>query len=249
MTTPTPDRTGLRTEILVVLGVSLGASALRSVLSFVDKVTTPVALSQQTTRINRSITPDRPWLDLAYQLAGVLITVMPALLALYLMRQRRPGLTILPPQPRTDLAWAAALAAAIGIPGIALYIGARELGINTTVSAASLPDQWWAVPVLILAATANGVLEEIVVVGYLVTRLRDIGWRIPAAVAASALLRGTYHLYQGVGAFVGNAVMGLVFALFFLVKRRLWPLVIAHALLDIVAYLGYTYLADKISWL
>ena len=31
-------------------------------------------------------------------------------------------------------------------------------------------------------------------------------------VVASALLRGSYHLYQGWGGFVGNAIMGLVFA-------------------------------------
>lgn len=245
-----PRRPGLGIEIIAVLGVSLGASAIRSILSFVEKATRPdQPLSQQTTAINRSVTPDRLWLDLAYQLAGVLITVMPAVLALYLLAQRRPGLVIEPARPKLDLGWAVALAAAIGIPGLALYVGARELGINTNISAASLPDTWWAVPVLILAATANGVLEEVVVVGYLVTRLRDLGWAAWAAVAASAALRGLYHLYQGVGGLIGNAVMGLVFALFFLLKRRLWPLVIAHALLDIVAYLGYTYLADELSWL
>jgi len=248
-TFPGNVRGGLGVEIIAVLGVSLGASAIRSILSFVEKATRPVALSQQTTAINRSVVPDRPWLDLLYQLASVLITVMPAVLALYLMNQRRPRFDILPPRPRVDLAWAVALAAAIGIPGLALYVGARELGVNTTISAASLPDTWWAIPVLVLAATANGLLEEVVVVGYLVTRLRDLGWATWAAVGASALLRGTYHLYQGLGGFVGNAVMGLVFALFFLIKRRLWPLVIAHALLDIVAYVGYTYLAGRISWL
>jgi membrane protease YdiL (CAAX protease family) len=109
---------------------------------------------------------------------------------------------------------------------------------------------WWAVPVLILAAMQNAILEEVIVVGYLMTRLRELNWRIGAIVAASAVLRGSYHLYQGFGAFVGNAVMGVVFALFFLRKGRVMPLIVAHTLLDIAAFVGYTLLPkDWLSWL
>ena len=92
---------------------------------------------------------------------------------------------------------------------------ARELGLNANVVPAALPPYWWAVPVLVLAAGQNAVLEEVVVVGYLHTRLRQLGHRLVTVVLASAVLRGTYHLYQGVGAFVGNVVMGVVFSLFF----------------------------------
>src|SRR4029077_7075267 len=101
---------------------------------------------------------------------------------------------------------------------------------------------WWSAPVLILLAIGNAVLEEIVVVGYLVVRLREIGLATPVVVAASAVLRGSYHLYQGFGGFVGNAAMGVVFALFFLRFKRIVPLIIAHSLLDIVAFVGYTVL-------
>ena len=117
------------------------------------------------------------------------------------------------------------------------------------MAAANLPDVWWAVPVLILAAAANGVLEEVVVVGYLLTRLRELGWRTWHAIAASALLRGSYHLYQGFGAFVGNAIMGVVFALFFLRTRRVLPLVIAHTLLDVAAFVGYSALRGRVGFL
>jgi membrane protease YdiL (CAAX protease family) len=93
------------------------------------------------------------------------------------------------------------------------------------------------------------VLEEIIVVGYLLTRLRDMRWPLGAAVAASALLRGAYHLYQGFGAFVGNAIRGVLFALFFLRTRRTLPLIVAHTLLDVVAFVGYTLLRDRVGWL
>jgi membrane protease YdiL (CAAX protease family) len=86
-----------------------------------------------------------------------------------------------------------------------------------------------------------------VVVGYLMTRLRDLGWRTWHIVAASALLRGTYHLYQGWGAFIGNAIMGVIFALFFVKTKRVLPLIIAHTLLDVGAFVGYTYLRGPLG--
>lgn len=247
-----PRRSVLRNEVLLVLGVSLGYSAVRALVVLIDRLTYVVPLAQQTTALNRSAAPGRPWLDLAYQLVHVAFLAVPALLAVHLLNRDRDGFGTLGldrRRPWFDLGTGAGLAAAIGIPGLGLYLVARELGINTTVSTANLPSVWWAVPVLILAAIANGVLEEVVVVGYLITRLHDLGWRTWHTVAASALLRGTYHLYQGFGAFIGNAIMGLVFALFFLRTRRVVPLVIAHALLDIVAYVGYVMLKDRLGFL
>ena len=86
----------------------------------------------------------------------------------------------------------------------------------------------------------NATLEEVVVVGYLITRLRQLGRSAPWAIGlASAVLRGSYHLYQGFGAFVGNAVMGVVFGWFFLRTRRVMPLIVAHTILDTVSFVGY----------
>ncbi len=233
-----------RHEILLVLGVSLGASAILAVLDLIDELTQRVRLNQQTVQINPSITPDRPYLDLAFQLYHVFVLVVPALLAIHLINRdggpasQTLGLNLR--RPGFDLGTGAGLAAVIGFPGIGLYLLARHLGINTTVAAAGLPSVWWAIPVLILAAAANALLEEVVVVGYLVTRLRQLDWRIWQVVLASALLRGSYHLYQGFGGFIGNAIMGVVFAYFFLITRRVLPLVVAHTLLDVGAFVGYT---------
>jgi membrane protease YdiL (CAAX protease family) len=70
-------------------------------------------------------------------------------------------------------------------------------------------------------------------------RLRELRWRPPAILATSALVRGSYHLYQGIGPFVGNVVMGLVFAEYYRRRRRTMPLVVAHTVLDVVAFVGY----------
>jgi len=247
------SRKSLRNEILLVLGVSMGASAIYAAVSLTAKLTAGKPLASQAAALNVSRAPGRPWLDLTYQLLGIFFAVVPVLLAVHLLNRdhgdARPLLGLDGRRPAFDLGTGAALAAVIGIPGLGLYFGARELGLNATVIPASLPELWWAVPVLVLAAVENAILEEIVVVGYLLTRLGELGWRVGAAVATSALLRGAYHLYQGFGGFVGNMIMGVIFALFFLRTRRVLPLIIAHTLLDVVAFVGYTLLHDRISWL
>ena len=68
-------------------------------------------------------------------------------------------------------------------------------------------------------------------------------------IAVSALVRGTYHLYQGFGGFVGNVIMGAIFGLIYLRWKRVGPLVVAHTLLDIAAFVGYALLAPHVDWL
>jgi len=246
-------RAALRAEVWLVLGVSLGASAVYAAVSLAAKLTAGRPLAEQTATMNTSQAPGRPWLDLTYQLLGILFAVVPALLAVHLLG-RDPGgarriLGLDLRRPAFDLASGAGLAALIGIPGLGLYVLAKAADLNTTVVAAALPPVWWAVPVLVLAAVQNAVLEEVVVVGYLMTRLREISMRTGMVVATSALLRGSYHLYQGFGAFVGNVIMGVVFALIFLRTRRVLPLIVAHTILDIVSFVGYALLHDRLGFL
>ncbi|HET7399780.1 MAG TPA: CPBP family intramembrane glutamic endopeptidase [Intrasporangium sp.] len=248
------ERRGLRTETLLVLGVSLGASAVRSVLQIVERLTRPVPLAQQTAAMNTAVTPDRPWLDLAYQLVGIALALVPVLLALFLLaRVAPPAMGISPRrflgldgrEPVRDATRGLGLAALIGIPGLLLYVAAKALGVNTSVSAANLADVWWAVPVLVLAAAENAVLEEVVMVGYLFTRWRQVGWSWPVVIGVSAAIRGTYHLYQGFGGFAGNVAMGVLLGLVFVRTRRVLPLVVCHTLLDVVAFVGYTLLRAR----
>ncbi|MEU8295689.1 CPBP family intramembrane glutamic endopeptidase [Micromonospora sp. NPDC048909] len=239
----------LGTETLLVLGLSLGQSAVYAVVSIIAKLTAEGGLSKQTAALNTSASA-RPWLDLTYQLLGIVFALLPVLLAVHLL-SRDPGdpvrtLGLDVGRPGSDLACGAGLAALIGLPGLALFWAAAQLGVNATLVPAALPEVWWAVPVLVLAAVQNAVLEEVIVVGYLVTRLRQLHWRLGAVIATSALLRGSYHLYQGFGAFLGNAVMGVVFSLFYLRTRRVMPLIVAHTLLDVVAFVGYSLLPQ--SW-
>jgi membrane protease YdiL (CAAX protease family) len=269
---------GLKAEVLVVLGLSLGQSAIYALLRLVDRLTETVSLGEQTVAMNTSDNA-KPWLDLIYQLVGVALALIPVALALYLLAARpgfqeaadvdaglpadssnehgghasgpwrtaARGLGLDLTRPGRDLAWGAALTAAIGLPGIGVYLIGRQLGITASISTANLGQHWWTIPVLILLACQNGLLEEVVAVGYLSRRLDQAGWRLPAILAASALLRASYHLYQGFGSFVGNAAMGVVFAWYFWRTRRVMPLVVAHSLMDVVAFIGPTLLDP--AWL
>lgn len=246
-----PRRRTYLAEAALLLGLSLGQSAIYSVLSLLEKLTRPQPLNQQTTTINSSVTPDRPWLDLAYQLAAVGFGLVPALLALHLLRRTgdRDAIGFDLKRPGRDLAWGFGLCAGIGIPGLALYLVARAIGLNTNVQPANLAQNWWTVPVLCLLAVMNGVTEEVVMLGYLYDRLSRAGWSMVVVVIASALVRGTYHLYQGFGGFVGNIAMGLVFGLLYLRFKRVMPLVVAHTIIDLFAFVGYSLLAPYLPWL
>ena len=53
----------------------------------------------------------------------------------------------------------------------------------------------------------------------------------------SSGLFGAYHIYQGLWAGILVTLFGFIFALTFLRIGRLWPLVVGHFLLDILAFL------------
>ncbi|MCW5253731.1 MULTISPECIES: CPBP family intramembrane glutamic endopeptidase [unclassified Streptomyces] len=242
----------LRDETVLVLALSLGASGVSALISFIGSVTRPGGLKDQAATLNASAAPGRPWLDLAWQLFGITTALVPvALVAHFLLRERQSLRTLGfdRTRPRTDLGRGALVAAAIGSTGIAFYLAARGLGFNLTVVPEALPSVWWKYPVLILSAVQNSVLEEVIVVGYLLRRLDQLGWSPRASMAGSAVLRGSYHLYQGIGGFIGNVVMGVVFVYLYRRWGRVGPLVVAHSLLDIGAFVGYGLLAGKVGWL
>lgn len=235
-------RRRLTAEIWIVLGLSLGQSAVYAVVNIAARLTAGTPLASQSATLNASRSP-RPYLDLTYQLLSIGFALVPVALALYLLSAngrsaaRRIGLD--GSRPARDLGVGFGLAALIGLPGLALYVVGRAVGITVEVQAAALSAAWWTVPVLILSALQNALLEEVIVVGYLMERLRELRWRTPAILVTSAVLRGSYHLYQGIGPFLGNVVMGLVFAEYYRRKRRTMPLVVAHTVLDVVAFVGY----------
>jgi membrane protease YdiL (CAAX protease family) len=86
---------------------------------------------------------------------------------------------------------------------------------------------------IILVSIVNPVFEEFLWLGYGVTRLAPrLGLR--AAAALSVGLRAIVHLYQGPWAVLGVLPVGVAFTWYFGRTRRLWPVVVAHALFDAI---------------
>ncbi|MEU4192076.1 CPBP family intramembrane glutamic endopeptidase [Kribbella sp. NPDC026611] len=242
----------LTREVWLVLALSLGASGVAAVISFLGVLASAKPLSGQTAVIVGSRAPGRPWLDLTWQVFAVVTALVPVALVGHLMARGGESLRTIGFDLRDrvrDLGRGTAIAAIIGGAGLLLYLGAHAAGVNLTVDPSQLPDYWWRIPILIAVSAENAILEEVIVLGYLNHRLDQLGWSVSRATVTSALVRGSYHLYQGLGGFVGNVIMGVIFTYLYRRWGRIMPLVVAHTLIDTVALIGATYLLGKVSWL
>ncbi|UXA13340.1 CPBP family intramembrane metalloprotease [Mycobacterium sp. SMC-8] len=247
---PTDEqRRALRVEIGVVLAVTFALSGYTALLRLIESVL--LGLSDQIVALNPIRSPF-DLIDLGLNLAVLFQLLAWGALAVYLLWRGGDGparIGLAPIRWRADVLGGVGLALLIGVPGLALYQIARLLGLNASVEPAELNDTWWRIPLLLLLSFGNGWAEEVVVVGFLLTRLRQLQVNPWTALLASSVLRGIYHLYQGFGAGLGNIAMGLVFGYVYQRTGRLWPLIIAHTLIDAVAFVGYSLLYDQISWL
>lgn len=246
-----PSARLIRWEIFAVFAVSLGAAAVNAILDLIRSLLATTPLSKQHVALVASAAANS-WLDLAIQLVSIAEVLAPVVLVLYLMARsgESPSLIGLDAsQPGRDAARGAVLAAVIGGTGLGLYLAAYRLGFNVNVVPEALPAVWWRIPILLLNAVQNGVLEEILMIGYLFRRLEQLGWQPAGIITVSAFIRGCYHLYQGFGGFLGNAAMGVIFGLLYRRWGRVTPLIIAHTLIDAGAFIGYVALHGKVSWL
>ena len=226
---PATART-LAVELVIVLSLSLLPSAVDSLISL---LTAPLAGVSAFVYAN---------VQFIEQLTGILFALAPIGLVLYLARRNGEGL-----QPfglgtgtlAQDVPLGLLGAVAVCVVGAVVYLAAVSLKINRFVVPVPPLGHWWTIPILVLGAIQAGALEEIVVAAYLIRRLRQLRWSGPAAVLASATLRGSYHLYQGWGGFAGNFLLGVAFGTYFVRRGRAWPLIVAHATVDIVSGLAY----------
>jgi membrane protease YdiL (CAAX protease family) len=245
-----PSTTLLRVEVILVVTLAVGLSAARSVLNFIASATAG-ALSTQAAVLNGSYTP-RQWLDLSLHAVWLVGLILPVCFAIYLLV--RSGETVADigiddTRPRRDALNGALIAAVIGGTGLLLYLGAYAAGASLTVVPSTLPDVWWRIPFLLLSALGNALLEEVVLLGFLMRRGDQLGWSPRRSLLTSAGLRAAYHLYQGLGGLIGNFVMGLIFGRLYQRTGRLIPLIVAHFLIDAVAFVGYVLLAGHVDWL
>lgn len=93
------------------------------------------------------------------------------------------------------------------------------------------------VALMIALCIFNPIFEETLVVGYVMEALRD---RHPPllAINLSVSIRLLYHLYQGPIGVITVIPAGLLFAFAYYRLNRLWPLVLAHGLMDLLGIMN-----------
>ena len=119
-------------EILLVLGLSLGRSGVYAIVNLLADLTSGVPLAEQTATLNASQSA-RPGLDLTLQLLRIGFALVIVGLVAYLLRRSGESLGTLgvdAQQPGKDTRRGAALAALVGLTGLAWYLIAYRAGIT-----------------------------------------------------------------------------------------------------------------------
>lgn len=102
----------------------------------------------------------------------------------------------------------------------------------TTQSSGPIPVPAPYAWVAVLRSVEAGLVEEFVVLAFVITRLRQIGVHPLAVIWISALLRASYHLEYGAAA-AGPLLFGVGFGIVYMITRRLAPAIAVHAGYDI----------------
>ena len=240
----------LRVEIALVLAASLGTSAIYSILKLIEQSLSTSGLGGSTSNLNPTQAP-LEFFDFSYQLIGICYSLAIPAIALYLLRRDNKDafgqIGIWPMSLAIDSLRGLALAAAIGIPGIALYSSARAVGAAAKIVPAELSGYWWLIPMLLLSALRAALQEEVIMVAYLYKRCEQLGLSFRATQLLSAGIRGLYHAYQGFAGIVGNFAMGLAFGWSYRRWGRVVPLIIAHFILDAASFVGYALIAKQLA--
>jgi uncharacterized protein len=136
---------------------------------------------------------------------------------------------------RGTLAGVVLMAMAYGMALSAEYIAQIIFDYDLEAAAARAPkaDPDLSMQLVFLVSVVNGIFEELFVAGYIITSLaaRRGMWM---AINVSVVVRLLYHLYQGPIGIMTVVPMGLLFGYVYTRTRQLWPLMVAHVILDVV---------------
>jgi uncharacterized protein len=110
--------------------------------------------------------------------------------------------------------------------------------VSPQVVAAALAVQITGQPALwivILVAAINPIAEEFLYLGFIARALE--GTSVQLALAGCTAVRVGVHLYQGPLAIIAILPFGLVFGAYYLRTHRIWPVIVAHSVMDAMGLL------------
>ena len=96
-----------------------------------------------------------------------------------------------------------------------------------------LEANWISISLIIII---NSIFEEFILIGYLFKRLEK--YHPVIVIGLSILIRQSYHTYQGWMSLILILPTGLVFGYYYYKYKKLWPVIIAHGLSNLIAFLG-----------
>jgi membrane protease YdiL (CAAX protease family) len=106
-------------------------------------------------------------------------------------------------------------------------------GLFVSVTLNHIPKYYLIWGIATSAVTA--VTEEVLVNGYLLTRLGQLGWTPRAALILSLILRTSYHVYYGLG-FIFTVPFGYFVTRSFQKNNKLMRPIMAHFLYDAILF-------------
>jgi membrane protease YdiL (CAAX protease family) len=124
------------------------------------------------------------------------------------------------------------LVGAFALTGVlALALSPFESHLKVTESNSHVPAYFLVYAVLLSATTA--INEEVIVNGYFLTRLSQMGWTRWSAFALSFAVRESYHVYYGI-AFLMTMPFGYVLTRSFQKRGRLGRAILTHFTYDTI---------------
>lgn len=166
--------------------------------------------------------------------------VIVATLLPYLWRKRwRPMAVAGNPEPRDVLRglglWLG-LMGAVYLTLIALYVVAPDY-VRALVQTRPFTGVVSA-PMVVATALLNPIFEEFLWLGYTIPTLGS-RFGVRTACVVSIALRVAVHLYQGSIALIAILPTAIVMTVYFARTRRLWPVVVAHVIVDAIGLSGF----------
>jgi membrane protease YdiL (CAAX protease family) len=208
-------------EVFLVLAISLGTILLNSF--YLLKNAPAVALRMSTLR----------------SLYGIAHESLSLLLLVYVLSRRKLGLRDL------GLKWSkrdvVSSFVVTVLAGMSYFAGATFLQVlhfelYGTIVRGPGGNQFfsrptiWALPFMLL----NPFFEELIVRAYVMTETKELTGSTLTAIVFSVLLQVSYHLYYGWMGALSVAFPFIVFAIYYARSRRAVPIIIAHAVFDLM---------------
>jgi membrane protease YdiL (CAAX protease family) len=185
------------------------------------------------------VVPNHPLASLLLGVPYYLVVAAIVPLVLLLLRRTGQGRGVLGlglPGWRSDIWPAIGLIGAGWGSEIVLLIPLADVlkghpGLLNQTSVLHVPHYYVIYGLAISATTA--VAEEVIVNGYLLVRLNQLGWTPRSALILSLVLRTSYHIYYGLG-FIFTIPLGYFFTRSFQKRGRLTRVILAHFLYDAI---------------